>query len=81
VEATVGGNLTPYRDGVAVDSPRPITAAAANTAPTTIGARAYTGAEGYLTGDIAEIVAYDMALDPNNRQIVEAYLMSKYGLG
>jgi hypothetical protein len=38
------------------------------------------GGEGYYTGDIAEFLLYDAVLGDTNRQLVETYLKSKYGI-
>jgi hypothetical protein len=38
------------------------------------------GSDGYYEGDIAEIIIYNSALSTTNRQTVETYLRTKYGL-
>jgi hypothetical protein len=45
----------------------------------TIGADAYDGQ--YWQGDITEVIIYNSALSTTNRQTVESYLTSKYGIG
>ena len=56
-----------------------------NTSLTSIGAEGYgspitANADGYLTGDVAEIIIYNVPLSVADIQIVECYLASKYNI-
>lgn len=56
-------------------SPPTITAGKFN-----VGYRHTGGGSPYFYGDIAEVIIYDKALTDSERQTVEAYLVSKYGI-
>jgi sugar lactone lactonase YvrE len=45
-----------------------------------LGNRFYTGANGLLVGQIAEVVVYNSQLDTTNRQTVEGYLAGKWNI-
>jgi hypothetical protein len=50
--------------------------------PVLVGALMYTNNVPlhYLNGDVAEIIIYDTALSDANRELVESYLVSKWGI-
>jgi hypothetical protein len=75
-----GGNITvtPYKNGTQGSGDLSLTSVATNT-NTEIGA-SKGGSADFLVGDIAEIIYYNSQLSDVNRQSVESYLTTKYGL-
>jgi len=85
VSAGAISGATLYRNSSTI--PSSATASGAETLentsfPVLVGALMYTNNVPlqYLNGDIAEIIIYDSALSDANRDAVEAYLMSKWGI-
>lgn len=51
------------------------------TRPIIVGNRTGVYSGGFLNGDVAEVIVYNTALSTENRQLLETYLMTKYGIG
>lgn len=74
-----GSTATYFGDGVPQSAT--VGSASENTSEhIIIGART-GGTAFWLNGDIAEILIFDVALSPGDRQVVEQYLMTKYAIG
>jgi hypothetical protein len=71
-----------WRDGQSIDeftSGTQVTTAVSQSW-SAIGSRESGGSKAYHNGDICEIIIYDSALSDSDREAVENYLMSKWGI-
>lgn len=78
LDGTTPSNLSAWKDG----SPLSVSSTANQTINTTAGV--YIGKSvtntSYWNGDIAEVLVYDSALSTSDRESVESYLSTKWGL-
>lgn len=85
-EATAGSLTTTtklYRNGttLSLSSSGSVQTLDNNSYAVRIGMELYAGANySHFNGDIAEIIAYNIALSDTNRAAVESYLMTKWGI-
>jgi hypothetical protein len=85
--AIVGTNITTgfsgSANGVADAGPSTVGTATAASTDVLVGARrdlSNTDANFYLTGDIGEIILYNLALSPVHRILIENYLAAKFNI-
>lgn len=77
IEFTERLNANSYVDGALKESGGDLFGATGTTS-TTIGRRHYSGAEGYWSGDLGEMLVFSTRLSAADRQSMEAYLKSRW---
>jgi putative heme-binding domain-containing protein len=84
IVSTVGPGATQLFVNGKLDGKRDRTESALHMDQLTVGARYYTNGgppqvRGFLEGDILEVLLYDRALSPEERETVEKYLAARHG--
>lgn len=80
IDGTAGGTHQTYVNGIAAQNGAVGASGVTATGPTTIGARSYSGAEGYSTMDLAAIYICTPRCTSGELAQMHAYIAARFGL-